>query len=151
MTFGKTAQALVFTAVAGIGAGLFSGYTLANQPRMQSALSHLQAAENELQAADNDKAVGHTQDAPAQPVVTTAPATVAPPPEPVKVQAGGQRGRKTGLREVTKYIVTDHTKALAFFAESEDVKELVSELAERASKAGVAVPGVEKRIEEVAA
>lgn len=74
-----------------------------------------------------------------------------PPPEPVKVQAGGQRGRKTGLREVTRYVVTDHAKALAFFAESEDVRELVGKLADRASKAGVAVPGVEKRIEEVAA
>ncbi|MEQ1518538.1 MAG: hypothetical protein ABL931_18815 [Usitatibacteraceae bacterium] len=74
-----------------------------------------------------------------------------PPPEPVKVQAGGQRGRKTGLREVTRYVVTDHAKALAFFAESEDVRELVGKLADRSSKAGVAVPGVEKRIEEVAA
>lgn len=74
-----------------------------------------------------------------------------PPPEPVKVQAGGQRGRKTGLREVTKYIVTDNKAALAFFADSEDVRELVAKLAERASKAGVAVPGVEKKIEEVAA
>lgn len=74
-----------------------------------------------------------------------------PPPEPVKIQAGGQRGRKTGLREVTRYVVTDHAKALAFFADSEDVKELITKLAERASKAGVAVPGVEKRIEEVAA
>lgn len=72
------------------------------------------------------------------------------PPEPVKIQAGGQRGRKTGLREVTRYVVTDHAKALAFFADSEDVKELIGKLAERASKAGVAVPGVEKRIEEVA-
>jgi type VI protein secretion system component VasK len=62
MSFGKTAQALVFTAIAGIGAGLFSGYTLANQPRMQSALNHLQAAENDLQAADNDKG-GHRKNA----------------------------------------------------------------------------------------
>ncbi len=74
-----------------------------------------------------------------------------PPPEPVKVQAGGQRGRKTGLREVTRYVVTDHKAALAFFADSEDVRELIGKLAERASKAGVAVPGVEKRIDEVAA
>lgn len=73
------------------------------------------------------------------------------PPAPVKVQAGGQRGRKTGLREVTRYVVIDHSAALAFFADSEDVQELISKLAERASKAGVAVPGVEKRIEEVAA
>lgn len=77
---------------------------------------------------------------------------MAPPhPEPVKVQAGGQRGRKTGLREVTRYVVTDHAKALAFFADSEDVKDIVAKLSERASKAGVAVPGVEKHIEEVAA
>lgn len=73
------------------------------------------------------------------------------PPEPVRVQAGGQRGRKTGLREITRYIVTDHKSALAFFADSEDVRELISRLAERASKAGVAVPGVERKIEEVAA
>jgi len=57
MSFGKTAQILVFTA-AGVAAGLFSGYTLADQPRMHEALNHLEAAERELQAADNDKG-GH--------------------------------------------------------------------------------------------
>jgi hypothetical protein len=85
----------------------------------------------------------------------TSPEPELPPmpvvPERVVVQAGGQRGRKTGLREVTKYIVKDHKAALAFFADSEDVRDLVAKLAERASKAGVAVPGVEKKIEEVAA
>lgn len=74
-----------------------------------------------------------------------------PPPEPVKVQAGGQRGRKTGLREITRYVVLDHAKALAFFADSSDVRELIQKLAERASKSGVAVPGVEARTEKVAA
>lgn len=72
-------------------------------------------------------------------------------PEPVKISAGGQRGRKTGLRTVTRYVVTDHAAALAFFADSEDVRELVAKLAERACKAGVAVPGTEKLIEKVAA
>jgi hypothetical protein len=72
-------------------------------------------------------------------------------PEPVKVQAGGQRGRKTGLRTVTRYVVNDHAAALAFFANSDDVKELVQKLAERASKAGVTVPGVETVTEKVAA
>jgi hypothetical protein len=62
MTFGKTALAVTLTAFAGIGAGLYSGYSLANQPRMQSALDHLQAAESELQAADNDKG-GHRKNA----------------------------------------------------------------------------------------
>ena len=74
-----------------------------------------------------------------------------PPPDPVKVNAGGQRGRAAGLRTVTKYVVTDHAKALAFFADSEDVRELVQKLSERASKAGVAVPGVEKTETKVAA
>jgi hypothetical protein len=74
-----------------------------------------------------------------------------PPPEAVKIQAGGQRGRKTGLREVTNYIVTDHGLALAFFAQSDEVKELIAKLAERACKAGVAVPGTEKKISKVAA
>jgi hypothetical protein len=72
-------------------------------------------------------------------------------PEPVKVQAGGQRGRKTGLRTVTRYVVNDHAAALSFFANSEDVKELIQKLAERASKAGVTVPGVETVTEKVAA
>lgn len=72
-------------------------------------------------------------------------------PEPVKVNAGGQRGRAAGLRTVTRYVVTDHAAALAFFAESGDVRDLIQKLAERASKAGVNVPGVEKQIEKVAA
>lgn len=73
------------------------------------------------------------------------------PPEPVKIQAGGQRGRKTGLREVTRYVVTDHKAALAFFADGEHVRDFIQSLAEKACKAGVAVPGVEKKIEEIAA
>lgn len=72
-------------------------------------------------------------------------------PEPAKVQAGGQRGRKTGLREVTSYVVIDHAAALAFFAESESVRELVQKLASQACKAGVTVPGVQTKTEKVAA
>jgi nucleotide-binding universal stress UspA family protein len=82
-----------------------------------------------------------------EPELPTAP----PPPEPVKVQAGGQRGRKAGLREVTTYVVTDHAAALAFFADSEQVRELVQKLASQAMKAGVVVPGVEAKVERVAA
>lgn len=73
------------------------------------------------------------------------------PPEPVKVQAGGQRGRVTGLKTVVSYVVTDHAAALAFFADSEDVRQLVASLATKASKAGVTVPGVERKEERVAA
>jgi hypothetical protein len=73
------------------------------------------------------------------------------PPEPVKVSAGGQRGRVTGLKTVVSYVVTDHAKALAFFAANQDVKDLVQSLAQKASRAGLTVPGVEKKEERVAA
>lgn len=78
----------------------------------------------------------------------------APPvvePEPAKVQAGGQRGRKTGLRTVTRVVVKDHAAALAFFADREEVRELIQKLAERAGKAGITVPGTEIVTEKVAA
>ena len=73
------------------------------------------------------------------------------PPEPVKVQAGGQRGRKTGLREVTRVVVKDYAAALAHFSESSDVRDLIAKLAERAVRAGGSVPGVETVKEKVAA
>jgi hypothetical protein len=60
MTFGKTTYALVFTALTATAGGMYAGYSMADQPRMHSALDHLQAAENDLQAADNDKG-GHRQ------------------------------------------------------------------------------------------
>jgi hypothetical protein len=60
MTFGKTGFALALTALTTAAGGLYAGYSLADQPRMHSALEHLQMAENDLSAADNDKG-GHRQ------------------------------------------------------------------------------------------
>lgn len=74
-----------------------------------------------------------------------------PPPEPVKVQAGGQRGRKTGLRIIKKYRVTDRAAVFAFFQDHDEVRELLLRLASRASAAGASVPGVEAYDEKVAA
>jgi hypothetical protein len=71
--------------------------------------------------------------------------------ETVKVQAGGQRGRKTGLRTITRYFVVNHKEALNFFADSDEVRDLIQKLSERACKAGVAVPGTERIEEKVAA
>lgn len=82
-----------------------------------------------------------------EPVLPELPAA----PEPVKVKAGGQRGRVTSLKTVVSYVVTDHAAALAFFADNEDVKQLIASLATKASKAGVTVPGVERKEERVAA
>ena len=50
-----TASLLLATAA---GAGLFAGYSVASQPQMQSALSHLEAAEKDLRQATRDKG-GH--------------------------------------------------------------------------------------------
>lgn len=74
-----------------------------------------------------------------------------PPPEPVKVQAGGQRGRKTGFREVTKYVVTDYAAALAHVKDHPEVRAIVEKVCAAQAKAGAKVPGVEAKIEKVAA
>lgn len=74
-----------------------------------------------------------------------------PPPEPVRVQAGGQRGRKTGLRTVTKYVVTDYEAALAHCKAHPDVVAAVEKVCSAQARTGVAVPGVEAVTEKVAA
>jgi hypothetical protein len=72
-------------------------------------------------------------------------------PEPVRVQAGGQRGRKAGLRTVTKYVVTDYAAALAHVKDHPDVRAAVEKVAAVQAKAGANVPGVETQTEQVAA
>ena len=114
----------------------------AEQRAIAAARAEIEA--QRAKALADDPIAALTSPEPELPMVPT-------PPTPVKVQAGGQRGRKTGLREVTRYVVTDHKAALTFFCEHDDVRELIAKLAERAGKAGVNVPGVEKKIEEVAA
>jgi hypothetical protein len=70
---------------------------------------------------------------------------------PAPIQAGGQRGRKTGLRTVTKYIVTDYAKALDHLKDHPDVRAAVERVAASQAKAGATVPGVEKTEEREAA
>lgn len=72
-------------------------------------------------------------------------------PKPVKVRAGGQRGRATGLRTVTTYIVTDYAAALAHVQNHPDVVAAVEKVVRAQAKAGAVVPGVESRSERVAA
>lgn len=71
--------------------------------------------------------------------------------EPVKVQAGGQRGRKTGLRTITVYEITDYQAALAHVAEHPDVYAAVEKVCRAQAKAGASVPGLTERKEQVAA
>jgi len=115
-------------------------------------LAEQKAAEDARKAAEAERAK-QMRDDPIAALTSPDPELpmTPPPPEPVKVQAGGQRGRKTGLREVTVYTVTDHAACLAFFAEHEETKALVAKLAERVAKTGVAVPGLTISKEKVAA
>ena len=57
----RTLVIAVTAAVAG-ALGVFAGSVGADQPRMQSALSHLESAERELEAATEDKG-GHRAEA----------------------------------------------------------------------------------------
>lgn len=73
---------------------------------------------------------------------------IAPlPPEPVKVHAGGQRGRRMGLRKETVYSVADFDAVYAWAKDNPKVREAVEKVAIQAAKAGVAVPGI--KAEEV--
>lgn len=92
----------------------------------------------------DDPIAGLTSDEPELPAVPTAP-------EPVKVSAGGGFGRKAGLKTVKHSQVFDHAAALAFFADSDEVKDLVCKLAQKAMRAGVKVPGARVVEERVAA
>lgn len=74
-----------------------------------------------------------------------------PPPEEVKIRAGGQRGRATGLRTVTNYVVADYAATLAHVKDHPDVVAAVEKVARAQAKAGASVPGVEARTEKVAA
>lgn len=71
--------------------------------------------------------------------------------EPVKVQAGGQRGRKTGLKTVTVYEITDYEAALSHVKNHPDVVAAVEKVAKAQAKTGAVVPGVAAKQEKVAA
>lgn len=114
----------------------------AEEARVRAEMERI-AAER-AKKMQEDPIAALTEPQPELPVMPAAPA-------PVKVTAGGQRGRVTGLKDQTTYEVVDHAKALAFFAQHEDVVALVKSLATKVGKTGVAIPGVEKKTERVAA
>lgn len=75
-------------------------------------------------------------------------AAIAEPVEevkPKKVGAGGQLGRKTGLREVYKPVITDYAQVLEFFKDDPVIQEAVQRLcaAEARSKTRRTIPGLE--------
>lgn len=114
----------------------------AEQERVRVERERIEAERHTLM--ENDPIQALTSPQPEMPEMPAAP-------EPVKINAGGQRGRKTGLRTVKKVRVTDHAAALAFFSEAPEVRELVSKLATRLVLAGGTVPGADIYEEKVAA
>ena len=78
------------------------------------------------------------------------PAPVFVAPEPVKLQAGGQRGKKAGLREITRYELTDFAAALAHVQHHPDIRAAVEKVAFAQARAGTEVPGVRAFVERIA-
>lgn len=91
-----------------------------------------------------DPIAAMTEPEPELPIIPQAP-------EAVKVQAGGQRGKKMSLRTYTIYEITDYAAALAWAKDSEDVRAAVEKVCKAAAKSGVTVPGVTISKEERAA
>lgn len=68
-----------------------------------------------------------------------------PPPEPVKVHIGGQRGRVGGLKGYWEAEIIDYQKALQHYANHPDVQALILKLAKaevKLNKGAVTIPGV---------
>lgn len=80
-----------------------------------------------------------------------------PPPAPtfvapaeVKVQAGGQRGKKAGLKTQKVYSIDDYAATLAHVKDHADVVAAVQKVAFQQARAGATVPGVKVTEERVA-
>lgn len=78
---------------------------------------------------------------------TEEPPLPLAPIEPPKVQAGGQAGRKAGLRTVVRFEIDDYAAALEAVKDHPDVRDAVQKAAVQRAKTGIAIPGL-KRIEE---
>ena len=67
------------------------------------------------------------------------------------VRAGGQRGRKAGLRTVTKYEVESIALVIAALADNAEFQEAAATIARKLMRAGQQVPGMKVISEQVAA
>jgi hypothetical protein len=79
-----------------------------------------------------------------------AAAEGAPPPAETPRPRAGTRGRAMSLKTTKRAEITDYAAALAFFADSPDIRQTVQDLANRAVRAGISVPGA-KVIEDTQA
>jgi len=109
-----------------------------NERRMAEFKRQQEEAAKAAAAAPNDE----------PPLPLEAPVFVAP--ADVKVSAGGQRGKKAGLRTITRYDLADYEAALAHVKTHPDVRAAVEKVAFAQARAGATVPGVRSFDEKVA-
>lgn len=144
--------------------GALSTYLAAEEEKARKAAAEAARIENEKRQAEfkrqqEEAAKAHAEamakaaaeranEPPPPPPVVEAPVFVAP--EPVKLQAGGQRGKKASLRTLTKYELADYAAALAHVKDHADVIAAVEKVAFAQARAGATVPGVRSYEEKVA-
>ncbi len=97
-----------------------------------------------------------TAEAAARKVAEEAAKAGTPMPDPVTMQraapkAGSNGRRSVALRTVKVVTIADRGALLAFFADNEQITEVLQRLAEKATAAGVKVPGVTVTEEQRAA
>jgi hypothetical protein len=137
-----------------------SRYMAAEQEKARAAAAEAARVENERRLAEHkrqqEEAARIAASRPAQakindplPPPIEEPVMVAPEPA-VKLQAGGQRGKKVSLREFTKHRVDDYRLALAHAQDHPDVRAAVEKVCFAQARAGATVPGVSSYIEQVA-
>jgi len=125
-----------------------SKYMAAEEEKARKAAEEKARAENDRRMAEfkrqQEEAARNATPAPEPdlPVMVAA--------EPVKLQAGGQRGKKASLREVTRYQISDYAAALAAVRDHMEVRAAVEKVAFAQARAGSSVPGVVSFIEKVA-
>lgn len=127
-------------------------YMAAEEEKARKAAEEKARAENEKRMAEfkrqQEEARGSVSVDPEIDAMGDMPVMVAP--EPVKIQAGGQRGKKASLREITRFRLDDYAKALAAVKDHPDVIAAVEKVAFAQARAGATVPGVSSFIEKVA-
>jgi len=127
--------------------GALTVYMAAEQEKARKAAEEAARVENEKRAAEHRKAM-EAQKSSAAPEPPPVPIFVAP--EPVKIQAGGQRGKKASLREMTRWRVDDYAATLAYVKDHPEIKAAVEKIAFAQARTGASVPGVSSYIEQVA-
>ena len=135
-----------------------SKYMAAEDAKARAAAAEAARIENEKRMAEYKRQQEEAEKARLASVANEVPPPPPPPiaapvfvaPAEVKVQAGGQRGKKASLRTLTRYEMTDYAAALAHVKDHPDVIAAVEKAAFAQARAGATVPGVSSFIEKVA-